>query len=108
MDRPDRDHLGVLAVGMLFVRSSASFLAMRFLLGVAEAGYFPRHHLLSQLWFPERHLARATSRMMIGIPLASAIGGPVGGLLLGLDGRLGLSGWQWLFLVEGLPAVVLA
>jgi ACS family tartrate transporter-like MFS transporter len=89
------------------VRSSASFLTMRFLLGVAEAGYFPGIIYYLSLWFPERHLARATSRMMIGIPLASAIGGPIGGLLLGLDGTLGLSGWQWLFLVEGLPAVVL-
>ena len=98
---------GILAVGMLFVRSSTSFLVMRFLLGVAEAGYFPGIIYYLSLWFPERHLARATSRLMVGIPLASAIGGPVGGLLLGLDGKLGLAGWQWLFLVEGLPAVVL-
>lgn len=98
---------GVLAVGMMFVRSSTSFLVMRFLLGVAEAGYFPGIIYYLSLWFPERHLARATSRLMIGIPLASAIGGPVGGLLLGLDGKFGLAGWQWLFLVEGVPAVIL-
>jgi MFS family permease len=98
---------GILAVGMLFVRGGTSFLVMRFLLGVAEAGYFPGIIYYLSLWFPERHLARATSRLMIGIPLASAIGGPVGGLLLGLDGKLGLAGWQWLFLVEGLPAVIL-
>jgi len=98
---------GVLAMGMLFVRSGTSFLVMRFLLGVAEAGYFPGIIYYLSLWFPERHLARATSRLMIGIPLASAIGGPVGGLLLGLDGKLGLAGWQWLFLVEGMPAVIL-
>ena len=98
---------GVLAVGMLFVRNGTSFLIMRFLLGVAEAGYFPGIIYYLSQWFPERHLARATSRLMIGIPLASAIGGPVGGLLLGLDGKLGLAGWQWLFLVEGAPAVIL-
>lgn len=98
---------GVLAVGMLFVRGGTSFLVMRFLLGVAEAGYFPGIIYYLSIWFPERYLARATSRLMIGIPLASAIGGPVGGLLLGLDGKLGLAGWQWLFLVEGLPAVIL-
>ena len=94
-------------MGMLFVRSGTSFLVMRFLLGVAEAGYFPGIIYYLSLWFPERHLARATSRLMIGIPLASAIGGPVGALLLGLDGKLGLAGWQWLFLVEGMPAVIL-
>ena len=98
---------GVLAVAMLLVRSATSFHLMRFLLGVAEAGYFPGIIYYLSLWFPERHLARATSRLMIGIPLASAIGGPVGGMLLGLDGKLGLSGWQWLFLVEGVPAVIL-
>jgi ACS family tartrate transporter-like MFS transporter len=59
------------------------------------------------LWFPGSYLARATSRLMIGIPLASAVGGPLSGLLLGLDGKLGLAGWQWLFLLQGMPAVIL-
>ncbi len=98
---------GFLAVGMLFVKSAFSFYVMRFLLGVAEAGYFPGIIYYLSLWFPEKHLARATSRLMIGIPLASAIGGPLSGVLLDLDGLWGLAGWQWLFLVEGIPAVIL-
>ena len=98
---------GLLAMGMMFVQGPRSFYALRFLLGVAEAGYFPGIIYYLSLWFPEKHLARATSKLMIGIPLASAIGGPLSGLLLGLDGTLGLAGWQWLFLVEGFPAVVL-
>lgn len=98
---------GILAVGMMFVTTPRQFYTMRFLFGVAEAGYFPGIIYYLGTWFPERYLARATSRLMIGIPLASAIGGPLSGLLLNLDGLWGLAGWQWLFLVEGLPAIIL-
>jgi ACS family tartrate transporter-like MFS transporter len=97
---------GIASCGMLLARGPTSFYALRFLLGVAEAGYFPGIIFYLRRWFPERHRARAVSRFMIGIPIAAIVGGPVGGLLLGLDGRLGLTGWQWLFLIEGLPAVV--
>lgn len=98
---------GVLASAMMLIRSSESFYLMRFLVGVAEAGYFPGIIYYLSLWFPEQHRARAMARFAIGIPLASVLGGPLSGALLGLDGRLGLAGWQWLFLLEGIPAVVL-
>lgn len=97
---------GILACAMMFVRGPRSFYAIRFLLGLAEAGYFPGIIYYLSEWFPERQRARAISRFMIGVPLSGVIGGPAGGALLSLSGRLGLAGWQWLFLVEGIPAVV--
>ncbi|MFI5244862.1 MAG: MFS transporter, partial [Gemmatimonadales bacterium] len=98
---------GIAASAMMFVRGTASFYALRFVLGLAEAGFFPGIIWYLARWFPERERARALAWFMIGIPLAGVIGGPVGGALLSLSGRLGLSGWQWLFLMEGLPAIVL-
>jgi ACS family tartrate transporter-like MFS transporter len=97
---------GLVSCAMLLARGQWSFYALRLLLGIAEAGYFPGIIFYLSHWYPERRRARAISRFMIGIPLASIVGGPLGGALLGLDGHLGLAGWQWLFLVEGLPAVV--
>src|SRR3954464_7970129 len=97
---------GILSCAMLLARGQWSFYALRFLLGVAEAGYFPGIIFYLSHWYPERRRARAISRFMIGIPLASIVGGPLGGLLLGLNGHFGLAGWQWLFLVEGVPAVI--
>jgi ACS family tartrate transporter-like MFS transporter len=76
-------------------------------LGLAEAGFFPGIVWYLGRWFPERERARAMSWFMIGIPLAGVIGGPVGGALLSLNGLLGLPGWRWLFLIEGLPPIVL-
>lgn len=98
---------GIAASAMIFVRGTQSFYALRFLLGLAEAGFFPGIVWYLGRWFPERERARAMSWFMIGIPLAGVIGGPVGGALLSLNGSLGLSGWRWLFLIEGLPPVVL-
>jgi MFS transporter, ACS family, tartrate transporter len=98
---------GVIASAMLFVRTPAQFYTLRFLLGVAEAGFFPGIIYYLSLWFPSTERARALSRFMVGIPMSLAIGGPLGGWLLGFDGRLGLHGWQWLFLLEGAPAVLL-
>ena len=98
---------GIAASAMMFVRGTTSFYALRFLLGLAEAGFFPGIIWYLGCWFPERERARAISWFMIGIPLAAVIGGPVGGALLSLSGRLGLAGWQWLFLIEGLPSIVL-
>jgi ACS family tartrate transporter-like MFS transporter len=98
---------GLLASAMMFVRTPASFYVMRFLLGIAEAGAFPGIIYYFTLWFPAQQRARALSRFMIGVPISGAIGGVLGGALLALDGRLGLAGWQWLFLLEGVPAVIL-
>ena len=80
---------------------------LRFLLGVAEAGFFPGIILYLTYWFPARERARIVALFMAAVPLATMVGGPVSGALLELHGLLGLEGWQWLFLVEGLPAVVL-
>lgn len=98
---------GVISVAMMFVHSPASFYVTRFLLGVAEAGFFPGIIYYLCDWFPQKQRARAVSWFMIAIPLATVIGGPLAGILLSMDGYLGLEGWQWLFIVEGLPAVFL-
>ena len=98
---------GVIAVAMMFVRTPTQFYALRFLLGVAEAGFFPGIVYYLSHWFPSEARGRASARFMVAIPLSGVLGGAIGGSLLGLDGRLGLAGWQWLFLVEGLPSVLL-
>ncbi len=94
---------GLLAAAMLFVRTPLEFNALRFLLGMAEAGFYPGVIYYLTLWFPARMRARAVSRFYISLPLSSVVMGALAGWLLGLGGRFGLSGWQWLFLVEGLP-----
>jgi ACS family tartrate transporter-like MFS transporter len=99
---------GALAMAMMLVHSRTSFYGMRLLLGVAEAGYFPGAVYFLSLWFPARERARAIGWFYVSLPLASTVMGSVAGALLGLDGRLGLHGWQWLFLVEGLPALALS
>jgi ACS family tartrate transporter-like MFS transporter len=81
---------------------------VRFLLGVAEAGFIPGMFLYLTYWFPRGHLARYTAYFMIAAPLSSVVGGPLSSLILGMDGLAGLHGWQWLFLLEGLPAFLLA
>lgn len=95
---------GLLAAAMMFVRTPLEFNVVRFLLGMAEAGFFPGVIYYLTLWFPARARARAVSRFYISLPLSSVVMGSVAGWLLGLGGKLGLSGWQWLFLLEGLPA----
>lgn len=99
---------GVIAMGMAFVREPWQFYTMRFLLGAAEAGFFPGVLYYVTLWFPEAHRGRAITRFYFAVPLGAAAMGAVAGTLLGMDGILGLQGWQWLFLVEGAPAVLLA
>ena len=98
---------GLLTCAMLVVQTPTQFYVARFVLGVAEAGLFPGVIYYLGHWFPESHRARAVAGFMIALPLAQVIGGPVGGALLSLRGAAGLAGWQWLFLIEGLPAVVL-
>jgi ACS family tartrate transporter-like MFS transporter len=97
---------GLLAAAMMFVRTPLVFNTLRFLLGMAEAGFYPGVVYYLTLWFPARMRARAVSRFYIALPLSSVIMGSLAGWLLGLGGKLGLSGWQWLFLVEGLPTAV--
>lgn len=98
---------GLIAAAMMFVRGPSSFYVLRFLLGVAEAGFFPGIVFYLSQWFPSEARARAIAKFMTAIPISGAIGGPVSGALMGLNGVLGLAGWQWLFLLEGLPAVLL-
>jgi len=98
---------GVLAMAMLLVHTPLQFYVMRFLLGAAEAGFFPGIIFYLTHWFPAEQRARSISRFYVAFPLSSAAMGAVAGLLLNLQGRLGLAGWQWLFLVEGVPAVIL-
>jgi ACS family tartrate transporter-like MFS transporter len=97
---------GLVASAMMFVRSAESFYALRLLLGVAEAGFFPGIIYYLTHWYPARERARAYSAFLAAIPLSGIIGSPISGALLELDGRAGLAGWQWLFLLEGLPSVL--
>jgi ACS family tartrate transporter-like MFS transporter len=98
---------GLLAGAMAFVHSPMSFYTMRFLLGMAEGGFFPGVVYYLSQWFPQEMRARAISRFYVGAPISYVLSGLVAGPLLHLNGRMGLRGWQWLFLVEGLPAIVL-
>jgi ACS family tartrate transporter-like MFS transporter len=98
---------GFLAGGMAFVRSSQSFYAMRLLLGAAEAGFFPGVILYLTYWFPPEYRARIIATFTVAIPMSSFLGSPISVALLELDGRLGLRGWQWMFILEAIPAVLL-
>jgi ACS family tartrate transporter-like MFS transporter len=97
---------GVVSCMMIFIRGPISFYGLRFLLGAAEAGFFPGMILYLKRWFPARARARAVAWFMTANPLAGIIGSPISGALLGLTGK-GLSGWQWMFLMEGIPAIAL-
>jgi ACS family tartrate transporter-like MFS transporter len=98
---------GFISSAMMFVKTPASFYVLRFLLGVAEAGFFPGIIYYLTLWYPAEQRARAIAAFMMAIPVTGLIGGPLSGVLLGLHGVYGLAGWQWLFLLEGLPAILL-
>ena len=98
---------GLISVGLMLVRTPPLFYMLRFLLGAAEAGFFPGVIYYLSLWYPTAQRARAIAAFMTAVPVTGLIGGPLSGALLGLDGIYGLKGWQWLFLLEGLPAMVL-
>src|SRR6266700_6647488 len=98
---------GVVSVGTVFVTNAATFYAARVLLGVAEAGFFPGMVLYLTYWFPHAYRARLVAIFMTAIPFANTIGGPLSSLVLQLDGAAGLHGWQWLFVVEAAPALLL-
>ena len=98
---------GLVSAGMMFVRSATGFYVLRFLLGAAEAGFFPGIIYCLTRWFPARDRARAIAGFMTAVVIAGIVGGPISGALLSLDGVGGLAGWQWLFVVEGLPAIAL-
>jgi len=97
---------GILAVITATVTGSTSFGVVRFLLGVAEAGFFPGLILYFTYWFPSYHHARIVSGFLIGLPIAVALGAPISTALLGLDGLFGLRGWQIMFIAEGAPTIL--
>ncbi len=99
---------GLLAMGMMFVKTPLQFYAVRFLLGMSEAGFFPGVVFYLSQWFPANVRARTVSRFYVALPLSSVFMGGLAGALLNLQGRMGLAGWQWLFVAEGLPAVLLS
>src|SRR6267154_301056 len=98
---------GIISASMALVSGVWSFYGLRFLLGVAEAGFFPGIILYLTYWYPAEYRARFLAAFAVAVPVSSVIGAPVSGLLLGLDGVMGLKGWQWLFVIEGIPAVLL-
>jgi MFS family permease len=100
--------LGVCAGAMAFVDGKTSFYVVRLLLGAAEAGFYPGVLFLLTLWFPAAYRARMLGIFIAAIPVSGIIGAPLSGLLLSLNGYAGLAGWQWLYLVEALPAILLA
>jgi ACS family tartrate transporter-like MFS transporter len=99
---------GIVSASMMFVRDEWSFYFLRILLGVAEAGFFPGIILYMSYWFPALQRARAVAWFMMASPISGVVNGPISGALLEYSsGTLGLAGWQWLFLVEGVPSVIL-
>jgi ACS family tartrate transporter-like MFS transporter len=97
---------GLVSAAMSLVVGPTSFYVLRALLGAAEAGFFPGVAFYLATWFPAEYRTRIIAWFMVAIPISSVIGGPASGLLLRMDGVAGLQGWQWLFIAEGLPVVV--
>jgi MFS family permease len=99
---------GLCAAGMAFVVGPKSFYVMRLLLGASEAGFFPGVLFFLTLWFPTAYRGRILGIFMAGVAISGLLGSPISGLLLSLHGIFGIEGWQWLFILEGIPAVILA
>ena len=99
---------GIISGAQAFVVDEFSFYIVRFLLGIAEAGFFPGIIFYMTLWFPASYRARVVGLFMFAVPVSTVIGSPISGYLLNLHGALGLEGWQWIFLIEALPALVMA
>jgi len=98
---------GLISAATIFVHGAWSFYLLRFLLGAAEAGYFPGVAFYLGHWFPAQYRTRAIAWFMVAIPISSVVGGALSGALLQMDGIWGLAGWKWLFVLEGLPVAVL-
>ena len=98
---------GVISAATVFAVGPASFYALRLLLGAAEAGFFPGVAFFLTLWFPAAYRTRIYTWFLLGVPASAMVGNPISGMLLGLNGWLGIAGWKWLFIIEGLPAVLI-
>ncbi|KEA03378.1 MFS transporter [Rhizobium rhizogenes] len=97
---------GIVSGLMAFVQGATSFYVLRFLLGVAEAGFFPGIILYLSFWFPARRRAAVTALFMAAAPLSTVLGSPISGALMQMHGLMGLAGWQWMFLIEAAPALI--
>jgi MFS family permease len=98
---------GIISSLMIFVRSEFSFYALRFLLGIAEAGFFPGIIFYLTLWYPSARRSTRTAWFIAAVPISGLIGNPISGSLMDfLSGKWGLAGWQWLFLIEGIPSII--
>jgi len=98
---------GVISACMAFVQGPTSFVLIRFLLGSAEAGFFPGVILYLTFWFPQEYRGRVIAAFIVAVPVSLALGGPISATILQMDGIAGLKGWQWLFILEGLPTALL-
>ena len=98
---------GCISGAMAFISGEYSFYVLRFLLGAAEAGFFPGVLFFFTLWFPAAFRARAVAFLLFSAPVALSFGGPISGAILGLDGVFGIAGWRWMFFLEALPAVIM-
>ena len=98
---------GIVSAATAFVRGPQSWYALRLLLGIAEAGFFPGITFYLATWFPAEYRARMLAWFLVAIPASTVVGGPISGLVLQMDGVLGLAGWQWLYVIEGLPATLM-